>query len=284
MFQDRLKAFWSEARTEEERQAFLIFMTLGYYCGLREGEILALKGKNYQRGLHHELRLTKSKTRNGLRTVPFEILIPEHLREEVTELISKRAGEAPGKPLVPDGESKMVRFERVLFKQYGISSHMLRHSMATVLSLKLRLAYNLITPEAINPGLEELRRQMECLHGEQFSKESLFELCLNLLGPGWKLTRHHLVPVASKLMGHGEPTVTLEVYLHSPDFIASFTGSSGEQVFLSQKRAACLLGMDRKTLRGKAHPASENGYSLRFLCQVAVAQYVDDIWLRAKLA
>ena len=273
-----------EAVTSEEREAFLIFIALGYYCGLREGEILALKGSNYQRGLNHELHLTKSKTRNGLRTIPFDVLTPGHLRSELIALITSHATAAPDELLVPDGASLMARFERLLFKQFRISSHMLRHSMATVLSLKLFLAYNLINPDVVHPGLESLRRQMEFLHGEQFSRESLFELCRNLLGPAWRFTRHHIVPVVSKLMGHGEPTVTLEVYLHSPDFIAAFTCESGHQAFLSQKKAALFLGMDRKTLREKADSPPEDGYSIKALCQVAVSHYVRNPQLRADLA
>ena len=263
------------ARDEEELLAFQFIIGCQYYCGMREGEVLALLGFNYQPGPLDRLQLTYSKTKNGLRPVPISRLLPPGLREPIMTHISQRALEKPYQPLLENGPSHMLRFENILGKKYQVGSHALRHAFATITTLRLELAYNLINDEPIIPGLERLRRILEEHHGQLFSRSKILDLADCLLGPAWRRNLPMVIPVVSKLMGHGHPGVTQEVYIHSTDFLATFSRPQVD-LSLSAHQVEQFLGLDHRTLKkwmNNTEKESEN-YGARTVAALAAAKYL----------
>jgi integrase len=225
-----------------------IFSCLGFYCGMREGEMLALSNRDISHGLTDDLELSYSKTEAGIRRLPVSILIPEPYRELLVGYLHQKDGGRKSKPLIEDGPKSLQKFERQLAKRFGASSHTLRHSAASMMVLKLCLAQNLVSGEPVSVGLEQLRRHLKQTQGEEFSTDSVLAFAEELLGPGWRKSWPMTIPVVSKLLGHLEPGVTVQVYLHVIELIAAHTRDLIEWPPMTQVQAAAMSKTSRTTL------------------------------------
>ena len=225
-----------------------LFSCLGFYCGMREGEMLALSNRDISHGLTDDLELSYSKTEAGIRRLPVSILIPEPYRKLLVSYLRQMDGGRKSKPLIEDGPKSLQKFERQLARKFGASSHTLRHSAASMMVMKLCLAQNLVSGEPVSLGLEQLRKHLRQTQSEEFSKNAIVAFADELLGPGWRKSWPMTIPVVSKLLGHLEPSVTVQVYLHIIELIAAHTRDLIQWPPMTQIQAAAMSKTSRTTL------------------------------------
>lgn len=221
---------------------------LGFYCGLREREILSLSNDNCTSGLSEDVELDYSKTEAGIRRLPVSQLVPEPNRKIVVNHLKRMDGGQKSKPLIEDGPRSLQRFERQLARKFGASSHTLRHSAASMMVLKLCLAQNLVDDEPVSFGFEQLRKNLMVTQGDEFSKSAIVAFADGLMGPGWRKSWPMAIPVVSKLLGHLQPGVTVQVYLHVIELIAAHTRDLIEWPPMNQVQAAAMSKTSRTTL------------------------------------
>jgi integrase len=243
-----LKQLIGDVTNRDEKLRLKLIASLAFYCGMRRGEILALTNENYKEGLSSDLELSYSKTRSGIRRLPISVLIPESYSQHVRESFREATTGQRSQPLIKDGVKSLRKLERRLSKRFAASPHTLRHSAASMMVLKLCLAQNLVDGQPVSSGLERFREHLAKTQGEEFSRNSILAFAEGLLGPGWRQSWRMTIPVVSKILGHLEPTVTVQVYLHVIEVIASHTRDLFQWPDMSQVQAAAMSKTSRTTL------------------------------------
>lgn len=237
---------------EITRTALTYLASLGYYCTMREGEALSLTADNCRRGLDgYEMELTYSKTRSGLRALPISLMVPRQQRQVINDFLANKLGTKSDDGLLPEAERWLRILERYLAKIAGASFHDLRHSAASFLVLKLCLDHNLIDGEPISRDLEAFRDSLERIHGSEFSRKSLQELAEGLLGKEGRKSPPMFIPLISKLMGHLEPTITVQVYLHVMEVLAAYSRDLQPWPDMTQQQVVALTEVSPTTLIAK---------------------------------
>lgn len=243
-----VKQLISDETNRDEKLRSKLIASLAFYCGMRRGEILALTNENYRQGMSNDLELSYSKTKSGIRRLPVSVLIPESHFQQIRETLREAKGGQRSKPLIKDGVKSLRKLERRLSKYFAASPHTLRHSAASMMVLKLCLAQNLVGGEPVSSGLERLREHLTETQGEEFSRNSILAFAEGLLGPGWRQSWRMTIPVVSKLLGHLEPTVTVQVYLHVVEVLAAHTRDLIQWPDMTQVQAAAMSKTSRTTL------------------------------------
>lgn len=221
-------------------------IVLAFYAGLRISEIMQLRYNHilFDNGLI--LTIRKSKTRNGIRNLPLELLLPDDVLNEFKEFLSyvnerKKYYNSfvfenlDGKVYSTTTVRKDVQaiFESLGYLQFVF--HHLRHSFANWFLLRCYAAFNMI-PET-TPFLSY----------ELFKKKYLERIRVLLLGASSRDRGQEAFSFAmaalARLMGHGGPTVTLETYVHNTDWLFFLLSRSYETqtVRLTSKQAADFL-------------------------------------------
>jgi len=175
-------------------------------------------------------------------------MIPQPKRQVVNDLLANISNTDNDKALMPDAERWLRLLEKRLAKIAGASFHVLRHSAASFLVLKLCLDQNLVDDEPYSAYLETLRANLERIHGQEFSRESLKELTTGLLGEGGRKFPPMTIPLISKLMGHLEPTVTVQVYLHVMEILAAYSRDLQPWPDMTQQQVVALTEISPTTL------------------------------------
>ncbi len=259
--------FLAGVQDGRDQLGFTILGCLGMYCGLRESEAVNLTAYDIQVATELEVVIRQSKTPSGRRRLPVSVLVPPPWRETVVSYLRSLwqiRGSSPQTPILPEPEKAMQRMERALKRGLGASSHVLRHSAVSLLVIRLYLAYNLMSGKPACPRTEELRGRLELLHGQLFSSTALLDLAQGLLGPGWRTSQPMIIPVASKLLGHAEPGVTVSVYLHALDFLAAATRALSPQQNLSLDQAAAMREVSARTIL-RMRKTGRTGYPVRLI-------------------
>jgi integrase len=257
------------------RSSLTLLACLGYYCTMRKAEALSLTPLNRRSVLEgHEVRLTYSKTPSGLRTLPVSILVPPPHRRLLENLFAqKRSANEEQGGLAPDLEKALGILEKRLAKSTGASFHTLRHSAASLLVLKLSLVQNLLGDEPCSQDLEALRARLEEIHGQEFSREALLEFSQGLLGEG-RHAQPMTIPLVSKLMGHLEPSVTVEVYLHVVELIAAHSRDLMEWPDMNQQQAVALTEASPTTMNDQLGASGGVKYSHQEIAAWMVSRYL----------
>jgi integrase len=273
---NHIKELVADERDQNKDLHALSIACLGFYCGMRRGEIMALTNENYEKGISDDLQLSYSKTRSGIRRLPISVLIPEPYLQLIKEPLRKAINSRSSKPLIQDGARSLRKFQRRLSKLFAASPHTLRHSAASMMVLKLCLAQNLIDAQPVSKGLERLRENLRQFQGEEFSRQSIIAFAGDLLGPGWRKSWQMTIPVVSKLLGHLDPGVTVQVYLHVIEIIAAHTRDLIQWPSLSQVQASFMSKTSRTTLL--KHLGASNGYlySAEEIAVYSATKYLPD--------
>jgi integrase len=261
---------------EKLRPSLTLLACLGYYCTMREAEALSVTPLNCRPTVAgREVRLTYSKTPSGLRSLPVSLMVPLPHWVVVDRLLADSAGKGKGAELAPDMDRALNSLEHRLAKAAGASFHTLRHSAATMLVLKLCLVQNLSGDEPCSQDLEALRARLEEIHGEEFSREALLELGQGLLGEGSR-AQPMTIPLVSKLMGHLEPSVTVQVYLHVVELLAAHSRDLMEWPDMNQQQAVALTEASPTTMNDQLGVSGGAKYSHRQIALWVAARYLPD--------
>jgi integrase len=271
-----VKQLISDETNRDEKLRSKLIASLAFYCGMRRGEILALTNENYRQGMSNDLELSYSKTKSGIRRLPVSVLIPESYFQQVRESFREAITGQRSQPLIKDGVKSLRKLERRLSKRFAASPHTLRHSAASMMVLKLCLAQNLVDGQPVSSGLDRFREHLAKTQGEEFSRNSILAFAEGLLGPGWRQSWRMTIPVVSKILGHLEPTVTVQVYLHVIEFIAAHTRDLLKWSDMTQVQAAAMSKTSRTTLIKHFGASGGDLYSAQEIAVYMATRYLPD--------
>jgi integrase len=189
-----------------EAAALTLAMILAFWCGLRRHEVCALAVESILPGPWGSIRIERSKTRAGRRTVPGALLTPAPLWAQVDDyrrgrLADTGPGRAPllvtprGQAWTPDDLGRRVATLLRAVTGRAVSMHSLRHGFASVTLLRWGVAQGRASwPDAWGHAA--------------VAPPSLAGVRL-ALGEDDTLVLHRL----SRICGHAAPGVTVAHYL-----------------------------------------------------------------------
>jgi len=231
-----------------------LIILLGFYAGLRAGEIVNLKLSNLIYDGGYVLCVRKSKTKNGSRNIPLYLLMPdEYLIELVTYWKAETSKRRPdgflfvkkGKKLSKHTSSTVACLFREIL---GIEMefHHLRHSFANWVLIRWFAA--IYGKDLFEPGCHFLGE--EVFNDEYLEKLRLLLFGFRILKKGQNSFSHVFAALA-RLIGHGSPRITIRYYVHVIDFLMHLylRRKHGDyHVKLTNKAMAELLNMSHVTL------------------------------------
>lgn len=221
-----------------------LIIILGFYAGLRAGEIVNLKLGNIIYDGGYVLCVRKSKTKNGARNIPLYLLMPDdHLMELITYWKTEMAGRRPedflfmkkGRRLDSKDTSPII--ERLFEQISGIvmEFHHLRHSFSCWFLIRWFAA--IYGKDLFDPDCQFLREEV-------FGADCLERLKLLLFG--FRVLKKgqdsfsHVFAALARLVGHGSPRITIRHYIHVTDFLM--------HLYLRKKHSGYKAGLTKKTL------------------------------------
>lgn len=250
-------------RKRAEHKALVIWhiICLCFYTGLRISEAVNLKVNNviFDGGI--VICIRKTKTRNGYRNIPLNILTPESYYREFKKYFKERRKSAMITDLLfPQHDGKIWDTSHIskeiknLFTRVGIegvSSHILRHSFANWFLMRWFKAFHgNIIPD-----------NLPFLNNELFGDEYINRLRKLILGMNNQKkgqdTCTYALAVLARLLGHGGPIVTIEKYIHNGDWLFYLLSESNktENICITSRQAENFLQVSypslQKPLKGR---------------------------------
>lgn len=231
-------------------------IALAFYTGLRISEIMRLRTNHiiYDDGI--VLSIRSSKTRNGIRNIPLSLLMPDQVLTEFIDYCNYIWEKDPryyNSPLFINNNLKVYSNTTVrkdvqeIFESLGYLEfvfHHLRHSFANWFLIRWFTAFhkNLIPPDT--PFLK-----YDLFKPTYLDKIRYLVLGANSQKRGQKAFSYAM-PALARLMGHGGPIVTLETYVHNPDWMFYLLSKHNEpkSVPITPKIAANFLQVTYPTL------------------------------------
>lgn len=217
-----------ELPAEPSLQRLLQVMAiLGFFAGLRSSEATHLELRHFILDPEPLLEVRVSKTREGLRNLYLERLVPEPYLSILVAFYKQRLQETGGDPYAPflatpthptryDSSTLSSLVGLALRQAVGESLcfHHLRHAFASWFLLRWVVAIGAVTPDpAEHPWARAALFQAPALAG---LRSLLFGL--HAPRPGQPEFSHGLV-VLCRLLGHGSPATTLSAYCHTLDVV-----------------------------------------------------------------
>lgn len=222
-------------------------INLGFYAGVRASEFAHLKVANiiYDEGPVLCIRTTK--TENGVRNVPTNLLAPESYLEDFMEYYKNRKEKvvSGNELLFPDYKcdlwdtSHLASEVSRLFESIGIKNirfHYLRHAFANWFLMRWFVAFH----------ADYVPTDLPFLENELFREPYIIKLKRLILGMNNKTgqdTFTYALAVLARLIGHGGPLVTMKNYIHCADwlFYLLSRGSEAMKVQITSQQAQELL-------------------------------------------
>jgi len=247
---------WLAGRDSDSMFRYAII--LGFYAGLRAGEIEGLKLSNLIYDGGYVLCIRKSKTKNGIRNIPLYLIMPE---EYLKELVDYWRGEIKKRPahdffFVRKGKSisskqLATRVSKLFAEKLKIviRFHHLRHSFANWFLIRWFAAIH---------GREHFSPTAPFLKSIVFSKDYLHRVSCLLFGfrepQNGQNNFSHVFAALARLIGHGSPKVTIRYYIHTVDFLSylCFRRKYAHfRVKIKSKELSRLLNVTREGLPSK---------------------------------
>lgn len=216
-------------KRKDVREALKVLVILSFYGGLRRSEVARLSLSNILSGKELNIFVHRSKTSHGRRCIPLHLLLPSRHLKFLNAYYNKREKDSKGRDrskvpflslkgqegfLNPDMLSKEVTSRIKSITGSDLSTHDLRHGFGSWLLLRLF---------AVIFGKEHLPDYIVRANPEFFSEKELSKLRRLFSGEdaGKTVTRNLSDGLAkiSKLLGHADPMITLNVYIHTVDWI-----------------------------------------------------------------
>lgn len=254
-------------------EAIKQIILLGFYAGLRIVEITNLRVNNviYDGGIVLCIRVTK--TINGVRNIPLNLLAPEHVVNSFRVYLGTKMGSRQKDALIfaqengePWDTSHVSSEVTRVFNEIGMGGirfQHLRHSFANFFLLRWLVAFH----QDIVPS------DAPFLHDELFNNENIANLReLFLSRGGVKKGQENFtyaLAVLARLMGHGGPMITLEKYVHNVDWLFYLLSHhwGGKTVFLTSIQAQDILSLSYPSL-----PANLKGRGLKTITLNAIVE------------
>jgi len=228
---------------------------LGMYCGLRSGEAMHVRIRDFSGKSQPELRIWTTlyyRTKNrSHRLVDLKGVLPENHFNELMNFIALRKQEeskitnqllfcfkdTPSQPIsYNDLISPIIKKLHEITGDQTIVFHTLRHSYSTFTLLRLMI------PEY--PCL--LDKRLYFLNHELFDLDKCQRFRQRMLSNTSGLSKRDLLNQLSMSVGHASPLTTTNNYLHLFDWIIHRI-LSRRMAILSKKHIISLLDMDRTT-------------------------------------
>lgn len=235
-----------ETRFPADARALQVATCLGFWDGLRRGELCGLAIDDLLGGRWESIRVRQSKTRTGRRTIPGALFTPPMIWRIVEAYKTERflqAGtehapllvKANGEPWDPDDLGD--RISTVLYEvtKRRITLHSLRRGFATWTLLRWAVAKGLARSPAIKGQWAEAATAPSCGAG-----------VLEALGGDDVLA----LPTLSRIMGHASPGVTVAHYC-AVDVLQQAWFTMYQPVALRSGVAADLLQVSRPALHAR---------------------------------
>lgn len=212
---------------------------VSYYTGMRIDEIASLKINSVVFDGGIVFCILDSKTKNGVRNIPFERLAPREYIGRFKEYYDKRTTTASSDSylftqlshtILQNGKRRLTekkwntsyashevaRIFKALISQNFVF-HNLRDSFASLLLFRIFLLF---------PGnkLPERPKGLPCYDDNLFSDDSMRRLwglvfgMKKVMNEGEALFNHALAVIA-RIMGHGGPRITFKCYIHTTDWL-----------------------------------------------------------------
>jgi len=207
------------------RRVLRLIFILAFRCGLRRSEVFYLMANDFDDADYLHVRnnsLRRVKTSNAARSIPVGILLSEDELTELNEFLAERGelyheglilfgkkGEVDV-PLDPDSlVDKIHTAMREDLKDKSLKLHHLRHSFATLMTVKLMPNGTDFVRRFVGArGDKTLEWLTEVRDGKSF-RERLF---------GTSEIRSLDLQAVAHLLGHGSSATSVEHYIHSLDW------------------------------------------------------------------
>lgn len=201
-----------------------LIIALGFYCGLRRGEVLGLRLMDIEGAAFPYLRIKsnqyrKLKSSGSNRTLAIKHFLPAEILNALLQLKRTRAEESRdnlqrrlfhprSKKVILADDERMAEINLLLKEQTGdpgFSFHNLRHSFANWLLLRLLIA--------VEPDIRTLLENVLQLD-ESFSLSNCRQLFRDQINNDPDYGSRFILHYVSQQLGHSSPTVTLKSYIH----------------------------------------------------------------------
>jgi hypothetical protein len=231
-------------------------INLGFYAGVRASEFAHLKVANVIYDEGPVLCIRKTKTANGVRNIPINLLAPESYLKTFIEYYKERKKIASGNELLfPNYKgslwdtSHLASEVRRIFESIGIRDlrfHYLRHAFANWFLMRWFVAFHANYVPVDLPFIEN-----ELFHEPYIKK--LKKLILGMNNKTGQDTFTYALAVLARLIGHGGPIVTMQKYIHCGDwfFYLLSKGSEAMEVQIVSRQAEDLLQLSYSSLPDK---------------------------------
>jgi integrase len=243
-----------QAPTPRDAEMSRLAGALGFYGGLRRGEVVHLRLGDIS-GSHAPWLLVRShpdhrvKRFASQRQLPLVALLPKPWLDRLLAWVATRDHEGrsrsrekllfspPGtgfEPMAGEGLINPVRDAvRRVTRDHGLVFHHLRHSCANWTLIRL------LAPELL---LEHWRRRCAALDNPWFDVGACDALRRAILGRARNEPARHAAYALARLLGHAEVATTLRHYVHLTDLLAFGYQTREGTLQLSDDQIRALLG------------------------------------------
>jgi integrase len=211
------------ANAHHKIKVYRLIIILAFFTGLRISEIVRLTIHNvtFDEGMMLTVRV--SKTRNGIRNIPVNLLLPEKYLSEFRDhvnalrkywtafLFSKKSESLDHFNQSTAGKDILALFDSLGYKEFVF--HHFRHSFANWFLLRWFAAFH---GEKVPPDSPFLKYDL--FQPFYLDKLRTFMIGFNNSKGGRESFSYALATLA-RLMGHGGPVITLETYIHNTDWL-----------------------------------------------------------------
>jgi integrase len=207
------------------RRVLRLIVILAFRCGLRRSEVFYLMANDFDDADYLHVRnnsLRRVKTSNAARSIPVGVLLSEDELTELNEFLAERRelyheglilfGKKGEVDVSLDPDSLIDKIHTAMreeLKDKSLKLHHLRHSFATLMTVKLMPNGTDFVRRFVGArGDKTLEWLMEVRDGKSF-RERLF---------GTSEIRSLDLQAVAHLLGHGSPATSVEHYIHSLDW------------------------------------------------------------------
>lgn len=231
-------------------EALALILELSFYCGMRRMEVLGLKLSDIHLGYPARMHIRPNefrrlKTRNSLRSLPIQALLPTNVMARLVAWCEKRKSEEGEDAFVFGISALGIRLLPYRFIvdhiHWALRSgtgdptvrfHHLRHSAATWTLLRYHYAFSGSAPWPF--------RHLPKTHAALTTSEEF--VCHLMKGDS---TGKKGLSAVSAILGHGSPKTSVEHYIHCLDIISSDLHEVSSKI--NRRKLIAIAGVPEKS-------------------------------------